>query len=185
MRITTHGERKRRIPNRKSKQFVTRLKLSGEKRKLPIRRINPSRRCKKDDKSEKKQPSIDDLPENVIYEIMTKLSLKVLCNFLEAYSRATLVHGVYTIWVRKQKIWDFVTQRVIEDFEDHRYCCLHWDENLSAYRRFKKSRKIKSRERINGLLKHNQSIIISHYNDFTNRRSARLKEKKAYLITNC
>ena len=144
------------------------------------RRIAQSRRGKR-----RKRTTIDDLPDNVIYEILKKLPLKTFTKFLLSYPRVGTIHGAYTLWLRKKKkfysyrrshiVW---YERVRREVEGTTWYEL---DIKPEYKQFVKHNKIINIRRINKLLKHIQNSINSHYNDLTCRRSIRLKERKDLL----
>ena len=150
------------------------LEYWGEKQKLLRRRITQSRQGER-----RKRTTIDDLPENVIYEILKKLTLNTFTKFLLAYPKVATIHGVYTLWMRTQRYWYSCKRIVINEYESQRdsmcyACCIE-------YKRIMKLAKIENIRRINKLLRYIQNIANSHYNDLTCRRSIRLKEKKDLL----
>ena len=131
---------------------------------------------------ERNRKSIDDLPENVIYQVMKKLHPSALGYFLFAYPRASSVHGVYRLWLRKQDNFNCFKKRVDKKYKQHRkyhlthsyeyYRVLHYKEHIKEVLR------LTGKKRIDRLLQYKQRIADLRYNALTCRRSVRLMEKK-------
>ena len=129
----------------------------------------------------RKQTTIDDLPENVIYDILKNLTLKSFTNFLLAYPKVGSIHGVYTLFMKTQRSWISRRRRAIIHYESQRdNIFYHWCIE-PEYRWFMNYTKIKNIRWINKLLRYIHNSANSHYNDLICRRSIRLKERKDLL----
>ena len=180
LQIRKKSRRKKRNLSLPQLTQITIHEYWGEKQKLLRRRIAQSRRGKR-----RKRTTIDDLPDNVIYEILKKLPLKSFGKFLLAYPRVGSIHGAYTLWMRKKKK-HYSLRRGLADWynrvrREAGGTTWYGLDIKPDYKQFVQRNKIINIRRINKLLKHIQNSINSHYNDLTCRRSIRLKERKDLL----
>ena len=126
------------------------------------------------EESKRNRKSIDDLPENVIYQVMKKLHPTALCFFLFAYPRASSVHGVYRLWLRKLDNFNRFKKRIDKKYKRyHKYHLTHsWEYHrvLSQKWNIKECLRLTGKRRIDRLLQYKQHIAC--------HRSLRLMEKK-------
>ena len=154
-------------------------------RALPSRRKNRLRRCREEieeRKRKEKKKTIDDLPENVIYKVMNILHPITFNDFLLAYPRASSIHGIYSLWLRKTKKLARYRKRLTFTYRKFREKCPSYVRPLTRdYNRMKKELQDKNRKRIKRLLEYKNKIVIARYNDIIHRRSARLREKNGEI----
>ena len=156
-------------------------------RSLLRRRKNRLRRCSEEieeRKRKEKKKTIDELPENVIYKVMNILHPVTLNDFLLAYPRASSIHGVYSLWMRKTKKLAHCRKKLTVAYRKLRERCPSYrsEELTRDYNRFKKNLYVKDRKRIKRLLEYKNKIVISRYNDIIHRRSTRLREKNGEIF---
>ena len=149
-----------------------------QERTLPRRRTKTLRQRRYEERNKRNQKTIDDLPENVIYQVMSKLYPSALINFLLAYPRASSVHGVYSLWLQKKSNWNRMRKRSIKAYENLRESHVNFEALAGIYIRIKENLKVSDKGRINRLLQYKQQIATSHCNDLICRRSERLKKKE-------
>ena len=173
---------------RKIREYFAKANYTDRLRSLPIRRKNRLRRCREENDERKrieKKKAIDDLPENVIHRIMNLLHPFALIDFLLTYQRATSIHGVYTLWLRKTRELNEYRKNITLCFRRLREEEYYSDGMMRRdYRRMKEAICEDDRRRIDRLLKFKHDIITARYNDLIYRRSLRLKEKKLTGIHN-
>ena len=155
-------------------------------RSLPRRRKNRLRRCREEieeRKRKEKKKTIDDLPENVIYKVMNILHPVTFNDFLLAYPRASSIHGIYSLWLRKTKKLARCRKRLAVTYRKLREECPSYVRPLTRdYNRMKKELQDKNRKRIKRLVEYKNKIVIARYNDIIHRRSTRLREKNGEIF---
>ena len=103
---------------------------------------------------------------------MKQLYPSAFNNFLLAYPRASSVHGVYTLWLRKQRKIKIYTKAYRNLNESN----VHFKALKGIYRCIKETL-VPNYKRLNKLLRYKWNISNLRCNDLVCRRSKRLKKK--------